>query len=182
MENETGEETQAPETNESEKTENQEESIEDSSKDVDELRKKVETLEKQKNHWRKKAETPKEESPVEEIPKEETNNLSGKDFLALTEAKVTSDDFDEVMGWSKYKNISVAEAMKDKTLQTILKERSEERTTAEATQTQKTGRKNVPSSPESIISKASQDNLPESDEGIAELVNAEIAMKKKKLH
>ena len=101
------------------------------------------------------------------------SGLSPKDYLALTEQKITSEDFDEVMNWANYRKVSVTEALKDKTLQTILREKSEQRATDEATAVR--GRRPVDTTPQGkeLLSKALQGQVPETDEGIDELVQAE---------
>ena len=107
--------------------------------------------------------------------------LSPKDYLALTEAKISSDDFDEVMGWATYRKISISEALKDRTLQTVLREKVEQRETDAATAAK--ARRPAVSEPrgDELLQKAAQGQVPDSDDGIAELVEAEQKAKFKKI-
>lgn len=107
--------------------------------------------------------------------------LSPKDYLALTEKKITSEDFDEVMNWASYRKVSVSEALKDKTLQTILREKSEQRATDEATATH--GRRPATTEPQGqeLLRNASKGQLPDTDDGIVELVEAERKAKLAKI-
>ena len=99
--------------------------------------------------------------------------LSPKDYLSLTEAKISSEDFDEVKDWATYRKVSISEALKDKTLQTVLREKSEQRATDAATATK--ARRPAVSDPQGadLLQKALRGELLESDEGIDELVQAE---------
>lgn len=62
--------------------------------------------------------------------------LSPKDYLAMTENKITSDDFDEVVRLKKVLGkTDIAETLKDKTAKLILEQRAEERRSAAAANT-----------------------------------------------
>ena len=113
-------------------------------------------------------------------PKEKEVQLTTKDTIALVNAKIETDDFDSVIDWAKFKGISVSDALKDKTLQTVLREKSEERQTAQATST-KGGRSFSRETPENIIARASKGDIPEDDEGIAKLAEAHMQIKLRKL-
>ena len=106
--------------------------------------------------------------------------LSTKDTLALIAAKVDGDDFDEVVSYASFKKVSVSEALKDKTLQTVLRERGEERATAAATNARGKARMDTPPAPDMVISSAQKGILPTDDAGINELVSAEMNVKLKK--
>ena len=137
---------------------------------VDDLKKKIAELSAQKEHWREKA-TKKEE----EAPKTfDGMQLSPKDYLALTEQKVTSDDFDEVVRVSKILGKNVAETLQDSTMKIILKTRNEERMTALATQTSKGTRSSVSTQPDAVLKKALDGELPERDDDIEKLVLARL--------
>lgn len=110
----------------------------------------------------------------DKVPSQE---FSPKDYLALTEAKVSSEDFDEVVRVSKILAKPLNETLKDKTMQSILKERADERRTAESTQTGG-GRRGVSqSTPEALMEEAQRGNVPERDEDISKLVKAKIGIK-----
>ena len=114
-------------------------------------------------------------------PTEEVKGLPPKDYLALTEAKITSEDFDEVMNWAGYRKVSLSDALKDKTLQTILRERAEQRATDEATAVK--GRRPADTEPQGqeLLRRAHNEQLPETDKGIEELVQAEHKAKLAKI-
>jgi hypothetical protein len=149
------------ETVEEETTEEDIEAIKAKAAKADELEKKnkqlYERLKKQK----------------ETVPSEQTN-LSAKDFLALSEAKVSSEDFDEVVRVAKILNKPLAEALQDKTLRSILNERQEERRTAEATNTRSPrGGAKAPTG-EELLKKAERGALPESDDAYAAIFEARL--------
>jgi len=107
-----------------------------------------------------------------EQPKEK-GDLSPKDYLALNEAKVSSEDLDEVFSYASYKKLSVTEALKDKTMQTILKEKAEERATAEAVRMKGTKPPVSVNTGDKLLSQAEGSELvPDDDEGIASLAEA----------
>lgn len=175
MENET--EVVAQE-NDTEQTVNTEAETLDTATEVETLKKENATLKAQKEHWKKKAERPQESKP--ELPKEEVRGLSAKDFLALKDANISAEDFDEVQDFATYRKISIAEALANKTLKTILNERQEERRTAQATQTKGGARGSHQESIDDIISRAERGEIPTDDEGIAKLAQAHMARRKQK--
>lgn len=94
--------------------------------------------------WSKENKAPSQEQP-----------FSPKDYLALTEYKISAEDFDEVSDFAKYKNVSVAEALKMGTLKTILTERAEERRTAQATATKGSARGQTKPNDDDLLRRAS---------------------------
>src|SRR3990167_2280002 len=113
--------------------------------------------------------------------KEKEVQLSAKDALAFIEAKVSSEDYDEVIRIAKVLNITSSEALKDKTTQAILATRSEERRTAEATQTGRTQRGTSVQTGESLLERAeSTGEVPEDEEGMKKMFQAKLARKLKK--
>lgn len=122
----------------------------------------------------------KEDKPKEDVSTVQTNDaLSPKDFLAMTERQVSSDDFDEVVRVSKLLNKPVHEALKDKTLQTILETRVEERKTAAATQSRGGQRAVSRVSGEELLNRAQKTGeVPATDEGMTALAEARLFGKK----
>lgn len=106
-------------------------------------------------------------------------NLTAKDFLALSENKVSSEDFDEVVRVSKALGYSqLSEGLKDSTIKSILTIRAEERRTANATQIRGGARGASKVSGEDLLRKAeSTGELPDSDEGIRAIAEARHARK-----
>lgn len=110
---------------------------------------------------------PKKESSQEVV-------ITPKDYLALNEAKISSEDFDEVVRVAKILDKPISEALKDKTLKSIIAERVEERTTAQATQT-KSPRGSQTNADEVLLEKAKKGELPKNDADIERLAKAKWA-------
>ena len=97
--------------------------------------------------------------------------LNPKDVIALS--KVHDDDIDQVMEWSKFKGVSIAEALKDQTLASILSVNEETRKTAQATQTGRTARGATKATGEDLLRKAEQTGeIPDTDEGMRAIIEA----------
>ena len=127
----------------------------------------------------KKLKTEAEEGTSKKPAGEETpkNDYSLQDIRALS--KVHDDDVDRVTKFAKGEETSVAEAMKDKDLQAILKNREEERKTADATNTGGGKRGLSKVSGKKLLTKfKSTEELPDSDEDMEKLVEAELKEKK----
>ncbi len=95
--------------------------------------------------------------------------LTIKDSLALQKANIAEEDLDEVLDYAKFKKVSVAEALKSSILQTTLKQRAEERTTAEATRTGKARAGNTSLSDEQLLANAAKGELPEDEADLGRL-------------
>ena len=106
-----------------------------------------------------------------EVATPKTSDLTQTDLLAIVKADIHEDDIDEVVDYAKLKGISVKEALNASVVRTILAERAEERTTAEATTTD-TKRSTQRVTPTQILDKARTGDVPEDDDGINALVNA----------
>lgn len=111
--------------------------------------------------------------------KESTKSPSSmdlKDIRALQD--VHDDDIEEVIEFSKYKKISVAEAKRHPTIQSMLKVHSEERASALAASTQ-VSRRNKANSSETVLNKVkNQEDMSEEEMQMA--VQATLAELKKK--
>lgn len=106
--------------------------------------------------------------------------LSAKDFLALRDANVSAEDFDEVQEFASWKKISFADALANPTLKAILRDRTEERRTAQATET-KSPRGIARSSGEDLLQKAEKTGeIPTTDEGLAAIIKARMERKRRK--
>lgn len=123
----------------------------------------------------KKAEDELKRLKAQSEKKEPSNELSNKDVLFLAKADVHEDDLDTVLEWAKFKNISVAEAHKQ--LKTTLDVRAEERRTAEASNVSNVRRGTAKVSDDVLVSNASRNKLPESDEDIERLIAAKLKAK-----
>ena len=134
----------------------------------------------QKEHWRKKAEIAEtkivEAKEEKDVPKK--SDLSQEDLLSLVE--VHKDDRSEVMDYAKFKNISVEEALKSDVIKTTLREKAEERKTADATNTGKSTRGSSKVSGESLLKKAEETGeMPESDADLDKMLDADLDKRQK---
>lgn len=153
------------ETPEEEVTEEEEAPLDD---EKEQLKAKVADLESKNKQLFERAKK-KDPEPLQEPA------LSPKDYLALTEAKVSSDDFDEIMEYAAFKKISVAEALKTSTLHTILGEKAEQRKTAEATNTRSSRGTSKTSGDELLLKARRTGEVPDSEEGMQNLFKARQA-------
>ena len=99
-----------------------------------------------------------------------------KDIRALQD--VHDDDIEEVIEFSKYKKISVAEAKRHPAVQSLLKTRVEERASALAASTQVSRRNNANSSGAILNKVKNQEDM--TDEEMQLAVQATLAELKKK--
>ena len=134
------------------------------------------------DNYKVRAEKAEKELKGSKFEKSDTEpSLTPKDTLALMEAKVTSDDIDEVVRVSKILGKTVAETLKDKTMQTILSERAEERKTAEIAQTGKNQRGSTKTTGADLLDRAEKTGeIPEDDEGMRKIFQAKMARKIRK--
>ncbi len=156
--------------------ETSEESPDDKINRLEREKTELDTKNKQLFERAKKAEEKSKETAPSNTP-----TLTTKDTLALVTAKIDPEDFDEIVEFAGYRKQSVADVLKDKTLQTILKDRATDRANAQASHVQGGSRGGAPkTSPEAILANASKGELPESDAGIAALTAARLARQKAK--
>jgi len=118
----------------------------------------------------------KKGTPKEEPVAQPQSTISEKDIFALIKADVSEEDIDEVKRYASYRGISISEAVKDKTLKSILSERQEERTSANAANT-RSARGTSKVTGESLLEKARQGDVPDKDEDIDKIVAARMAAK-----
>jgi hypothetical protein len=125
----------------------------------------------------KAAQAPQEKKTLKNKGEETPKNYSLQDIRALND--VHDDDVDTVTDWAKFKNISVAEAKKSSEMQTILRERKEERETAGAANTgggKKRGTSKT--SGKSLLKEFEKTGeVPESDTELRELAEADMEAK-----
>jgi len=123
----------------------------------------------------------KAEAKTKGETKGEEQSLTTKDALALVNAKVSDEDYDEVIRVSKILGKTISETLKDKTMNTILAERVEERQSAELAQTGKQNRGTNKNTGEDLLAKAEKTGeVPEDEEGMQKLFQARMARKFKK--
>lgn len=143
-----------------------------------EIKKKAELADAYKVRAEKAEKELKRTQKETKMPEKE-HTLSTRDTIALIDAKISAEDFDKVVDWANFKKISVSDALKDKTLQVVLRENAEERDTANAT-TIKGGSGFKKETPEEIVRQAKQ-RIPETDEEIEKLAEANYQLKMRKL-
>lgn len=119
----------------------------------------------------------KTEEKVVEAP---LGNLQPKDAVLLAKSNVEAEDIDEIIAFADYRKISVGDALKNDTMQAILKDRVEKRKTAEATQINPPGRSQPRETAETVVELASRGQLPETDEGVERLAAARVEAKRNK--
>lgn len=108
------------------------------------------------------------------------DSISQTDLYVLIKANVPQEDIDDVKEYAALKKITIAEALKSNVIKTLLTQKAEERTTAEATNTNASRRGNAKVSGDTLLSNASKGELPESDEDLDRLVEARLEKKNKK--
>lgn len=174
MENEN--EIVVPETTEEvvpETTENTEQPVEES---VEEIKARLAKAEELANNYKIRAE--KAEKKPKEVIYNAPAGTSTKDLVALMNAKVSEEDIGEVEEFARFKKISIAEALKSTTVQSILRDKAEQRKTAEATNTGSSRRSTSKVSDEFLVSNARSGKLPENEEDIQRLIRAKMGFKK----
>lgn len=124
----------------------------------------------------KREEQAKVPQPPVETPSKKQDGLTALDAIAIAKANIHEDDVEEVVRWAKYNNITIKDALKDKTMQTILRDKEEIRSTANATSTGAARRNTSKPSPESILENAAKGIFPEDPAALAE---ARLASRKK---
>lgn len=143
---------------------------------------KIARLEKEKQELDEKnkklyARTKEAESKVKEPV---TDGLSAKDFLALKDANITAEDFDEVQEFARYKKISIAEALGNRTLKNILSERADERKTAQATETRSPRIAHKITGEDTLRKAENTGEVPESDDAMRSMLQARLERRKTK--
>jgi hypothetical protein len=97
--------------------------------------------------------------------------LSIKDSARLQQANIPVDDWDEVVSYAKFKGISITDALGSSVVKSTLRERQEERQTAEATNVGKARRGTSKVSGQKLAEEASKSGkLPETDEEMQALI------------
>jgi hypothetical protein len=106
--------------------------------------------------------------------------LSEYDILALKNSNITEkEDLDTVKEYARKLNLSIADALEDKYVRTVLHEKGEERRTARATET-RSPRGISKTTGDDMLRKAEREgDLPDSMEGLHALIEARLERKRK---
>lgn len=146
------------------------------SETIEEVKEKLAKAEEIAENQKIRAE--KAEKKAKTAPKKEnkTDDLSQKDVIFLSKTEIHEDDFDEVVETAKAKGITAKEAYDY--MKPILDVRSEERTTADATQT-KSPRGVKANTGEDLVKKAEKTGeVPEDEAGMKAMAEARMARRK----
>jgi len=85
---------------------------------------------------------------------EKQDGITSLDAIVLAKANVHEDDIDEVVSYAKFKGISIKQALADKTMKSILRDKTEFRETSEATNTGPARRGSAKPTDEQILANA----------------------------
>lgn len=166
-------ETAVEETEATETTEVAEETTEATEEeDVDALKEKNKQLYARAKKAEEEAKKLKTSKPSSEVPKD----LSTKDVLFLAKADIHEDDIEEVLEWSKFKKVPVSEAYKQ--LKGVLQSKTEERKSAQATNTGPARRGTSKVNDDTLLDRAGKGEMPDSDDDLARLVGARFKKSK----
>lgn len=120
----------------------------------------------------------KANKPKETEPSKTEDSITYKDSLLLAKADIHIDDVDEVIDYARYRGINIGTALKSNTIQAILKDRIEERNTANATSTKGGARGSSKVTSDTLINKAeTKGELPDSHEELMRLARARRGIK-----
>ncbi len=135
---------------------------------------KAKKAEELANNYKVRAEKAEKKSK-ETVQTETRDGLSNKDVIFLAKADIHEDDMDEVLDWAKFKKVPVSEAYKQ--LKTTLQVRTEERKSAQVSNTNNARRGSSKVDGETLISNARAGKIPESDADITALLKAKMGVK-----
>lgn len=132
---------------------------------LDKAKKAEEVAENQKKRAEKAEKASKKEvkpsDDGEKTPTKQEDALSSEDLYSLIEAKVPKEDIKEVQKAAKVLGLTIDEALKDDTVQSLIKRNAEKRATANATSTKpvRPGAKKVTDA--ELLAKAAKGEFPE---------------------
>jgi hypothetical protein len=147
---------------------------------TDDLSEKLKALEKENQTLKiQKAKLKEKQGQVKEEVKTDSG-LSNTDLYALIKNNVEEEDISEVVDYAKLKKVSIQEALKSNFIKTYLKEKAEERNVATASNTG-TAKRSSAKTPDDVLLKNLQNKgeLPESDDDMKRLIEAELQAKRK---
>lgn len=114
----------------------------------------------------------KQEKEVKEVS---TEAMTPKDFLAIKDANVSAEDYDELVRMAKIVGKPIHEALQDPAVKTVLQTRIEERRSAQTTQVKGAARGASKPTGVDLMHKFDRTGeIPDSDEGAAALFQARL--------
>lgn len=102
------------------------------------------------------------------------NSLSAADLLALSKADIDPDDLDEVLDYAKYKNVSIADALKSTVVKATLAEKQEYRKSASAVNTGVVRRPGTQASDDKLLTDARNGIMPSSEADMERLIKLRL--------
>lgn len=176
MENEENVREQDSNVQEEEVLETSNDDSNEESEDIENLKARLAKAEELANNQKIRAEKAERLAKLKgEQPKTEAKiyqgDLTAKDTIAIMEAKVSSDDIDDVVEYAKFKKISIPEALKSNVVKTMLAEKVEMRNTASAANVGSSKRTTSKVSDDILLSKASKGEFPDNDADLQRLIN-----------
>lgn len=147
-----------------------------------------ETTEAPEDDWKAKAEEleRKNRQLYERLKKQSSvpltdAGLSEYDILALKNSNITEkDDLDTLKEYARKLNLSIADALEDKYVKSVLADKAEERRTARATET-RSPRGIARSSGEELLRRAEREgDVPSTDAEMRALIEARLERKRRK--
>lgn len=129
---------------------------------------KAEEVAKNQRIRAEKAEKLAKSSTKEEVKAEAAQGMTTRDVIALTKANIHEDDISEVEEYAKFKNISVADALKSSVVKTLIKEKEEMRKTANVANTSNARRSQVRPTGQDLIAKAVKGETVDDIEALAQ--------------
>lgn len=131
------------------------------SEKADKASKNEENYLAQKKRAERAEEDLKKNKPNEKESDKNEDNISQKDLLILAKADIHDDDLEDVIEFAKFKKVTIAEALKNSTLKTILTDKEEFRKTADAANSGTTKRVANKVSVDTIVKEANEGKFPE---------------------
>lgn len=138
-------------------------------------REEAENFKKAKDHYKKIA----KQAEKEPNRQKKEDNFSLMDIRALSD--VHDDDVDEIVGYAKFKNISIAEAKKSTVIQTYLRESQEQREASKASNKTNNTRKTSKDDDARLLSDFEKGKVPESDEDFERLAQLKSQQRREAL-
>lgn len=156
-----------------------EEAVEPEVEAPDERDTKIRELEEKNRKLFARAKKAEEDAKRTPPPSEPANqSMSLADASALLKADVHEDDIERVEKFARDEGVSIRAALKSDELKAILDVRSEKRTTAAAANTSNVRRGPSKVTDETLLSNARAGKIPESEDDIARLVEAQFKAKR----
>lgn len=145
--------------------------------DIEELKGKLLKAEEVAKNQKIRAEKAEKENKNLKTSGSKTFEPSASDIFAIVSAKVSEEDFPEVLKFAQFQGVSVSEALKDPIVKTLLQAKEENRRTTEATNVSSNRRSVTKVTDETLVQASINGELPESEADIARLALARRRMR-----